>query len=117
MIGQLTRLYDKPIYITENGCSCDDDRFRIVYLALYLNAIREAMRMGADVRGYLYWLFMDNYEWTSFYPRFGLVDVDFDTFKRTPKPSAYFFKEVMENNGFTQEILRKYLTELPTLGK
>ena len=40
MIAQLTRLYDKPIYITENGCSCDDDRFRIVYLALYLNSIR-----------------------------------------------------------------------------
>lgn len=117
MIAQLTRLYDKPIYITENGCSCDDDRFRIVYLALYLNSIREAMRMGADVRGYLYWSFMDNYEWNSFYPRFGLVDVDFDTFKRTPKPSAYFFKEIMENNGFTQEILRKYLHELPTLGK
>ncbi len=117
MIAQLTRLYDKPIYITENGCSCNDDRFRIVYLALYLNSIREAMRMGADVRGYLYWSFMDNYEWNSFYPRFGLVDCDFETFKRTPKPSAYFYKEIMENNGFTQEILRKYLKELPTLAK
>ncbi|MBQ7036605.1 MAG: family 1 glycosylhydrolase [Clostridia bacterium] len=48
---------------------------------------------------------------------FGLVDCDFASFKRTPKPSAYFYKEIMENNGFTQEILRKYLKELPTLAK
>jgi beta-glucosidase len=58
---------------------------------------------------------MDNYEWTSFIPRFGLVDVDFETFKRTPKPSAWFYKEIIERNGFSQEILRRYLHELPTL--
>lgn len=68
-----------------------------------------------DVRGYLYWSLMDNYEWSSFLPRFGLVNVDFKTFERTPKPSAAFYREIIENNGFSQEILRKYLHELPTL--
>lgn len=90
MTAMLERFRDKPIYITENGCSCNDDRFRIVYLALYLSAVHDALKRGMDVRGYLYWSLMDNYEWSSFLPRFGLVNVDFKTFERTPKPSAAF---------------------------
>ena len=116
MTAMLERFRDRPVYITENGCSCNDDRFRIVYLSLYLSAIHDAMQRGVDVRSYLYWSLMDNYEWTSFLPRFGLVDVDFETFKRTKKPSALFFKDIIEQNGFTQKILRKYLHELPILG-
>ena len=115
VIANLSRLTDKPVIITENGCSCDDDRFRIEWIALYLSALKESIDMGIDVRGYLYWSTIDNYEWTSFLPRFGLVDCDFKTFKRTPKNSAYFYKEIIENNGFNQEILRKYLKELPSL--
>lgn len=65
--------------------------------------------------GYIYWTTMDNYEWTSFLPRFGLVDVDFKTFKRTPKPSAYYYKEIIENNGISPELTKKYLRKLPTL--
>lgn len=117
LIANTTRLLDKPIYITENGCSCNDDRFRIVYLSLYLSALAEAIRMGADIRGYLYWSLLDNFEWGSYRPRFGLCNCNFSTFERTPKPSAYFYKDMIENNGFNQEILRKYLNELPTLGK
>ncbi len=112
-----TRLTDKPVYITENGTSCDDDRFRIVSLILHLNAIREAMDMGVDVRGYLHWSLLDNYEWGSYLPRFGLSSVDRESFARTPKPSAHFFKDVIENNGVNQEIIRKYLKELPSLAE
>jgi beta-glucosidase len=115
LTAHLERLRDKPIYITENGCSCDDDRFRIVYIALYPSAIREAMDQGVDVRGYFYWSLMDNYEWTSFLPRFGLVHVDYETFERTPKPSALFYRDVIANNGLSPEILRRHLRELPTL--
>lgn len=117
IISGLARLHDKPIYITENGCCCNDDRFRIVYLSLYLSALSEAISMGADVRGYLYWSLIDNFEWGSYKPKFGLFSVNRETFERTPRPSAYFFKEIIENNGFSQKILRKYLTELPTLKK
>lgn len=116
LLAILGRLRDKPIYITENGCSCDDDRFRIVYLSLYWSALADAIRLGCDVRGYMYWSLMDNYEWGSFKPRFGLCDCDFETFVRTPKPSAYFYRDIIQNNGFSQEILRKYLTELPSIG-
>ena len=111
----LTRLSDKPVMISENGLSCDDDRFRIVFLAQYLSCIHEAMQAGVDVRGYLYWSFLDNYEWGSYLPRFGMVDVDFDTFRRTPKPSAYFYRDIIRANGFNQDILRRYLTEMPRL--
>ena len=109
----LERLKDKPVYITENGCSTEDDNYRIAYIALYLSAIKDAMDNGVDVRGYMYWSFMDNFEWGSFAPRFGLVDVDFKTFKRTVRPSAHFFKEIIENNGFTQDMIKKYLDKMP----
>ena len=117
LIHQLTRLTDKPVYITENGCSCYDDDWRIVFITLYLCALKEAMDRGVDVRGYLYWSLLDNYEWGSFVPKFGLVDVNFETFERKIKPSGYFYRDIIKNGGFTQEILRKYLKALPTLGK
>lgn len=109
------KLHDKPIIITENGCSCNDDRFRIIYLSLYLSAISEAIKQGADIRGYLYWSIMDNYEWGSYAPKFGLCECDRTTFERTPKPSAWFYKEIMENNGLNQEIIRKYIDCNPSL--
>lgn len=115
MLDVLTRLNDKPVYITENGCCADDDRFRIVYIAQVLSSIRDAIDAGVDVRGYYYWSLMDNYEWGSFIPRFGMVHCDFETFKRTPKPSAYFYKEIIENNGVSQELIRKYLKEIPSI--
>jgi beta-glucosidase len=115
LIANLERLSDYPVYITENGCCCDDDRFRIVYLALHLSALKEAMERGVDVRGYFYWSLLDNYEWTTFVPRFGLVAVDFQTFRRTPKPSAMLYQEIIRDNGFSGETVRRYLDALPTL--
>jgi len=113
----LQRLKDYPVIITENGASANDDRFRIVHIATYLSAIKEAIEYGVDVQGYIYWSTMDNYEWGSFMPRFGLVDVNFETFKRTPKPSAFFFKEIIDQNGFDSKLIHKYLQELPVTGK
>ena len=115
LMSNLTRLKDRPVYITENGCACDDDRMRIVYMIQYLTALKETMDMGVDVRGYLHWTLLDNYEWNSFKPKFGLCAVDMKTFERTPKPSAYFYKDIINNNGICQDIIRKYLKELPCL--
>ncbi len=115
MTAVLMRLRDKPVYLTENGCCTHDDRFRIIYIAQVLSAVKEAIDFGVDVKGYLYWSLLDNYEWYSFKPQFGIVGCDFETFERTPKPSAYFYKDIIENNGFNQEILRKYLKDIPSL--
>lgn len=114
IVHHLCRLRDKPVVITENGLSCDDDDFRIVWLVEYLSAVHEAIQMGIDVRGYYYWSLLDNYEWGSYTPRFGLVNVDRENgFKRTIKPSGYFFREIIENNGYEPEMLKKYLKEMP----
>ena len=110
---ELLRLKDKPVFITENGCCCDDDRWRMVKMILDLSAVKDAIDAGVDIRGLLHWSLMDNYEWVSFIPRFGMVHVDFKTFKRTPKLSSALFKELIERNGFSPELVKKYLPELP----
>ena len=66
------------------------------------SAIREAIDMGADVRGYLQWSLLDNYEWSSFKPKFGMVAVDRETFERKIKPSACFYKDIIKENGCIQ---------------
>lgn len=111
----LLRLKDKPIYITENGVSADDDRWRIVKLCQDIAAMNDALQQGVDLRGYLHWSLMDNYEWSSFIPRFGLIDVNFENFRRTPKPSAYFFRDLIARNGFDASLVRQYLPDLPVL--
>jgi beta-glucosidase len=114
LMHNLERLKDKPVYITENGCACNDDRFRIVYMALHYAAFRQAIDHGVDLRGLFYWSLMDNYEWGSYLPRFGLVDCDRKTFVRTPKPSAGFYRDIIAGNGFSGEVVRKYLQHLPS---
>jgi beta-glucosidase len=77
-----------PIVVTENGIATDDDTRRIAYTDGALTALAEAMADGIDVRGYLHWSLLDNYEWGSYHATFGLVGWDPATFERTPKPSA-----------------------------
>ena len=113
LYNELLRLKDKPVFITENGCCCEDDRWRIVKICQDLSAVRDAMDSGVDIRGLLHWSLIDNYEWVSFIPRFGMVHVDFKTFKRTPKPSSQFLKEIIEHHGFTPAMVDKDLPELP----
>ena len=103
LLAWLLRLRDKPVIITENGYVGDDDRERIRYIALHLAAVHEALRLGVDVRGFCYWSTMDNFEWGSFVPRFGLVEVDYRTFRRTPKPSARFYRDIIQTKGLDLE--------------
>jgi beta-glucosidase len=92
-----------PVYITENGCSVRDevaadgtvdDQPRISYLDGHLRALHAAMTAGVDVRGYFAWSLMDNFEWSEgFHQRFGLVHVDFETQRRTPKASFAWYRD------------------------
>lgn len=101
--------YKLPIIITENGMSAHDwvsldgkvhDPNRIDFLNRYLKGLKEGVEAGADVKGYFQWSFMDNFEWASGYnPRFGIIHVDYTTLKRTPKDSAFWYKQVIETNG------------------
>ena len=94
-----------PVYITENGCSADDevaadgtvnDQPRINYLDSHVRATHAAMTSGVDVRGYFTWSLMDNFEWSEgYHQRFGLVHVDFETQKRTPKASFAWYRDLI----------------------
>lgn len=77
-----------PLIVTENGIATDDDSRRIDYTTGALMEVAAALEDGVDVRGYLHWSALDNYEWGSYKPTFGLIAVDPHTFERTPKPSA-----------------------------
>ncbi|MDN3260859.1 family 1 glycosylhydrolase [Streptomyces sp. CSDS2] len=77
-----------PILVTENGIATDDDDLRIAYTTGALASLAAAMRDGVDVRGYLHWSALDNYEWGSYRPTFGLIAVDPHSFARRPKESA-----------------------------
>jgi len=100
--------YNLPIYITENGLSCNDkiyldgkvhDAERIDYLARYLSELKKAIDDGVDVRGYFQWSLMDNFEWAEGYKeRFGLIYVDFKTQKRILKDSAFWYKDFINSN-------------------
>lgn len=79
---------DMPLIVTENGIATDDDTRRIDYYRGALAAVASAVEDGLDVQGYLAWSALDNYEWGSYAPTFGLIAVDPVTFERTPKPSA-----------------------------
>lgn len=87
-----------PIYVTENGMANADtltdgavnDPERIAYLDAHLDQCRRAIAEGADLCGYIIWSLLDNYEWALGYEkRFGLVHVDFNSLKRTPKASYH----------------------------
>ena len=93
-----------PLYVTENGMANDDhladgavdDPARIEYLNKHLAAALEAIKAGVPLKGYMIWSLMDNFEWALGYEkRFGLVHVDFDTLKRTPKASYNALKQAL----------------------
>lgn len=101
---------DIPLYVTENGAAFYDppraidgrveDPLRVDYLRTHIAAVGEAIRRGADVRGYMLWSLLDNLEWSLGYSkRFGMVHVNFETQVRTPKASAHFYAEVIASNG------------------
>ncbi|OIO33850.1 MAG: hypothetical protein AUJ70_02405 [Candidatus Omnitrophica bacterium CG1_02_40_15] len=84
--------YELPIIITENGISTPDDNLRWEYIHDHLENIHLAMEKGVKVTGYLCWSLMDNFEWDKgFGPRFGLIDIDYSTYKRTVRESAVKF--------------------------
>ncbi|GAT33600.1 beta-glucosidase [Terrimicrobium sacchariphilum] len=105
----LNERYNLPVVVTENGLSGMDwvsldgrvhDSQRIDFLQRYLRELDRAIGDGVDVRGYFQWSIMDNFEWSEGYKeRFGLVHVDYETQKRTPKDSAYWYRDVITTNG------------------
>ncbi len=109
LTDMLTRIHREygpiDIYVTENGAAFDDpepnngvveDPRRVAYLRGYLAAAQAAIAQGVPLKGYFVWSLLDNFEWAYGYEkRFGIIHVDFQTQKRTPKQSALFYKRLI----------------------
>ncbi|HWB22548.1 MAG TPA: GH1 family beta-glucosidase [Gaiellaceae bacterium] len=109
----LARLRDDypgmPMLLTENGASFDDslaadgrvrDTDRISFLDQHLRVLHNALETGVDLRGYVVWSLLDNFEWAEGYSkRFGIVFVDYETQQRIPKESAHWYQRVIAANG------------------
>jgi beta-glucosidase len=98
------------IYITENGAAFKDivnrkgeieDDYRLDYLYKYLSAAHRAILDGVNLKGYIIWSLMDNFEWSfGFTKRFGIIYTDYKTEKRIIKKSGYWYRDVIRQNGF-----------------
>jgi len=92
--------YKKPIYITENGIPDKTDIKRAKFIEDHLYWVYKAIQEGADARGYIYWSLLDIFEWAhGFWPKFGLIDVDYKTMERKIRPSALAYAEICKRNG------------------
>ena len=102
--------YGNPkLYLMENGCAMPDnpdkndfvaDWDRINFLRAHLHALHDAISEGANVQGYIVWSILDNFEWERGYSkRFGLVRVNYESLTRTPKQSAYWYRDVIADNA------------------
>ncbi|MCH1624310.1 GH1 family beta-glucosidase [Fredinandcohnia quinoae] len=109
----LTKIKDQygdiPIYITENGACYDDDvkdgqvkdQRRIDYLKMHLTSLKRSIDAGVNIKGYLTWSLLDNFEWAEGYDkRFGLIHINFNTLERTKKDSYYWYKQTINNGWF-----------------
>lgn len=108
LVGEALGKPELPIFISENGCACDDepdaageiiDLGRILYTRAYLRAALRAIAEGRPLIGYFHWSLMDNFEWSWGYSRrFGLTHVDYATGTRVPKQSFRWYQQVVRNN-------------------
>jgi beta-glucosidase len=114
LLLRLHREYTRvPIYITENGRAVYDyvdpeggvdDEERVAFLDAHFRAAHAAIEQGVDLRGYMVWSLLDNFEWAEGYSkRFGIVFVDYGTQRRIPKMSARWYREVIGRNGLPEE--------------
>ena len=92
----------KPMYITENGIADAEDKYRPEFIKEHLEYVQKAIAEGLDIRGYFHWSLIDNFEHVEmrgFWSRFGLIEIDYKTLERKPRPSFYVYKEIIENGG------------------
>lgn len=91
------KTYGKPMLITENGLADADDKQRAWWIKETIKGLDTAQQNGVELIGYLHWSLLDNFEWAyGWWPEFGLVHVDRATMKRTIRPSAKVFANIIQ---------------------
>ncbi|WAR02824.1 LPH-like protein, partial [Mya arenaria] len=111
ILNWVKRTYNNvPVYVTESGVSDRNgtlmDYHRIHYYRTYINELLKAIKLdGCNVKGFTAWSLMDNFEWnTGYSERFGIHYINFTDpdRKRTPKGSAYWYRQLISENAFTK---------------
>lgn len=112
VIKSLNDTYKLPIYITENGIPDETDSKRAKFIYDHMIQINRLITDGVDVRRYYYWSLLDNLEWNDGYgPRFGLIEVNYDTLERRIRDSGRFYGEICLEKVITEEMIDKYLKD------
>ncbi|XKT74397.1 MAG: glycoside hydrolase family 1 protein [Patescibacteria group bacterium UBA2163] len=93
--------YTVPVYVTEHGLADAEDTYRAWFIEESLKGVEQAINEGVDVRGYMHWSLLDNYEWAEGYTmRFGLVHVDHEGDReRTIRESAKRYAEIIAKHA------------------
>jgi len=92
LLVEVYNRYKQPVYVTENGLADNHDQYRQWWIEQTIAGMRSALGSGVDLRGYLHWSLLDNFEWAfGWLAEFGLVHVDRATMQRTIRPSAQWF--------------------------
>ncbi len=102
-----------PIYITENGLPDADDDLRPGYIVRHLRALWGAIQWNWQIQGYYHWSFVDNFEWgQGFRMKFGLYELNRQTQARTPRRSAFLYRDIAKANALSSDIVRQHTPEL-----
>lgn len=100
---EMVKRYDLPIWVSEAGVADADDDMRAEYIKGLVRCMYTSIQDGVDLRGYMYWSLLDNYEWDKgFEKRFGLVEINYETLERKIRPSALEFKKIIEQHGLDE---------------
>lgn len=92
--------FNKPVCVTESGLADFQDKYRSDFIKETLYWVAKAIKDGVNVGGYFHWSLLDNFEWEQgFWPRFGLVEIDYKTQKRTIRPSARVYAKIIKENS------------------
>ena len=105
--------FNVPIFVTENGVEDSDDHLRPRYLAQHLHQVWRGVNFNWPVRGYFQWTLVDNFEWErGWTQRFGLWELDLETYSRRKRRSADLYAEICRENGLSSEMVAKYAPEI-----
>ncbi len=97
VVSKVAEQFKGELIITENGIATTDDNERIEFINSALTAIENCINNGINVKGYLYWSLLDNFEWQRGYSmQFGLIEVDRKTQKRNPKGSLSYLGQYLD---------------------
>lgn len=101
---QMYNRYSKPIIVTEHGLADHEDEHRGWYINESIESLKEKKDEGIPINGYFHWSLTDNIEWNEGrWPRFGLIEIDYETGDRKIRESAEDYKRCIEESSISAD--------------